>query len=302
MNLASQQRQVMVTFDYEGLWGMPHKGLSYDLPEVTQQLLRVLKHHQAKAVFFTSSKLFYDYPDTIKQIHDAGHEVGVHGHAHEHLHNLSAQERAAFGQDLEKACQKLEQLTGRRPVGFRAPYLMGPLFYVPEMYELLAGLGFTWISNRELRTPEELWRPDRLPFGKVILKIPAVRNLLLAALNVNLLLHDRPTNLGLLASWQWLSQPKPFNRPEGLTEHPLVSPLDCDLLGFPQPAQTSGPAMTTFARQTILEDYQRSHNYFNINAHDWIIGTSDRLQILDEVLRVIRQDDHNQFILPGRPI
>lgn len=296
-------RDIIVTFDYEGLWGMPHVGVDYDLPAVTDQLLTVLKRHQVSAVFFTSSKLYYDYPQTIQKIHQAGHEVGVHGHAHEHLHNLSQSERDSFAQDLEAACKELERLTGRRPRGFRAPYLMGPLFYVPKMYQLLADMGFTWISNREIRTPEELWRPDRLPFGISMLKFPLVRPLLLAALNLGLLRHDRPTDhQNLVAAWRWLSRPQPFQRPEGLMEHPLVSPLDCDMVGFPKPDQASGRSFTDFTRQTILDDYHRSPLYFNINVHDWIIGTSDRLQVLDDALAAIRQEGTSRFILPGRSL
>lgn len=301
MKSAVKSKQVMVTFDYEGLWGMPHKGLPYDLPAVTEQLLEVLARHDAKAVFFTSSKLFYDYPDTIKKLHAAGHEIGVHGHAHEHLHNLDAQAQAQFGNDLQAACQELKKLTGRQPVGFRAPYLMGPLFYVPQMYQLLAGLGFTWISNREIRTPEELWRPGRLPFGAKLLRVVGLRQLLLGLLNLGLLRNDQPTgHQGFIRTISWLSQPVPFDRPEGLVEHPLVSPLDCDLVGFPRPTQPSGQALTNFARQTMISDFDRADAYFNLNVHDWIIGTSDRLQILDDVLAHIRQDASVQFILPGR--
>jgi peptidoglycan/xylan/chitin deacetylase (PgdA/CDA1 family) len=300
--MSQPTKDVVVTFDYEGLWGMPHHGVAYDLPAVTNDLLTVLDKHGAGAVFFTSGMLFDDYPDTIKAIHERGHEVGLHGFEHEHLHDLSPEEFSKFDGNLEIASRNLKHLTGRIPVGFRAPYLMGPIFYIPRMYQLLADHGYTWISNRELRTPEELFKPGRIPVGLGLTNLSIVRNPLLFALNPGLIRSDRPAGRpSTRQTLSWMTNPVPFKRPQGLTEHPLVSPLDCDLLGFPLPSEPSGQPLIDYTTKVLLADYKRAKTYFNINAHDWIIGTQDRLQILDTVLKHIAADPLARFVTPGRP-
>jgi peptidoglycan-N-acetylglucosamine deacetylase len=82
------------------------------------RILDMLKRREVKATFFVPGYTAELYPDVIKRIHDEGHEVGAHGYLHEPLSTLDPiQEEAA----LVKTCTILEQITGQKPVGFRAP-------------------------------------------------------------------------------------------------------------------------------------------------------------------------------------
>jgi peptidoglycan-N-acetylglucosamine deacetylase len=82
------------------------------------RILDMLKRREVKATFFVPGYTAELYPDVIKRIHDEGHEVGAHGYLHEPLSTLDPiQEEAA----LVKTCSILEQITGQKPAGFRAP-------------------------------------------------------------------------------------------------------------------------------------------------------------------------------------
>lgn len=292
-------KYVSVTFDYEGAWGMPYSQ-NYDLGKATDRLLSALQRHDAKAVFFVTGKVVTQYPHIIKKIHAQGHEIGMHGHTHEHMHNLTSAQIEILYSQLSKDRVAIFEITGYLPRGFRAPYLMGPVFYNPQIYRMLSRLGFSWTSNREIRQPAELFRPDRIKMGAVLLRYKVIFNALFALLNFRLITFDRP-NGGIIASYNWLVQlhQPPFLRPEGLVEYPLTSPLDCDLFGFPAVNSNSGPDFTTYATQVVGDCYKRSGAYFNINCHDWITGTMDRIEMLDKILADIAADRDARFYRPG---
>ena len=50
---------------------------------------------------------------------------------------------------------------------------------------------------------------------------------------------------------------------------------------------------------TAIIDREAGH--FNLNLHDWIIGTHRRIEVLDRVLAHIRASGTAEFHLPGRP-
>jgi hypothetical protein len=175
------------------------------------------------------------------------------------------------------------------------------MFYRPDTYLALKSLGFTWASNREIRMPEELLKPGRLPLPLSLLRLPGLRQLLLIALNPGLILRERHIGTGgPIANLRWLlGKADPFDRPEGLREYPLTSPLDCDLVGLPLPGDVSGDALTSYATQVITGCHKRSGAYFNVNAHDWITGTQDRLAVLDRVLAAINAHPGTVYFRPG---
>lgn len=59
------------------------------------------------------------YPESVKALHDAGHEVMNHSNSHAHFNSLSADEIIA---DLNTCSDKIEGITGARPTLFRCPY------------------------------------------------------------------------------------------------------------------------------------------------------------------------------------
>ncbi|MFO0706497.1 MAG: XrtA system polysaccharide deacetylase [Nitrospira sp.] len=71
-----------------------------------------------KATFFTLGWIAERHPRLVKQLADAGHEIASHGYGHE---MITAQTPDQFREDVRKAKSILENLTGRRILGYRAP-------------------------------------------------------------------------------------------------------------------------------------------------------------------------------------
>lgn len=87
--------------------------------EDTQQLIDILAKYQVKATFFVVGEWVDKYPESVKALHDAGHEVMNHSDTHPHFNSLSAQEICA---EVEACNDKIEAVTGVRPTLIRPPY------------------------------------------------------------------------------------------------------------------------------------------------------------------------------------
>ncbi|MEA4942721.1 MAG: polysaccharide deacetylase family protein [Oscillibacter sp.] len=72
-----------------------------------------------KATFFVVGDWAEKYPESVKALHDAGHEVMSHSAHHDHYNSLSAEQITA---DLKESCDKIEAVTGVRPTLIRCPY------------------------------------------------------------------------------------------------------------------------------------------------------------------------------------
>ncbi len=82
------------------------------------RILDMLAAKQVKATFFVPGYTAELYPDLIKRIHDEGHEIGAHGYLHEPVSTLDPVEEETA---LVRTCTILEQITGVKPIGYRAP-------------------------------------------------------------------------------------------------------------------------------------------------------------------------------------
>ena len=87
--------------------------------EDTQQLIDILDRYQVKATFFVVGDWVDKYPESVKALHDAGHEVMNHSNTHAHYPQLSVEEIVA---DLNACNDKIEAITGVRPTLVRLPY------------------------------------------------------------------------------------------------------------------------------------------------------------------------------------
>ena len=87
--------------------------------EDTQTLIDILDRYGVKATFFVVGQWADKYPESVKALSDAGHEVMCHSDDHAHFNSLSAQE---IIDDVSACCDKIETITGRRPTLFRPPF------------------------------------------------------------------------------------------------------------------------------------------------------------------------------------
>ena len=100
----------------------PVASVSFDAAwgnEDTQQLIDILDRYQVKATFFVVGDWADKYPESVKALHDAGHEVMNHSNTHAHYPQLSVEEIVA---DLNACNDKIEAITGVRPTLVRLPY------------------------------------------------------------------------------------------------------------------------------------------------------------------------------------
>lgn len=83
------------------------------------RVLEVLERYGLRVTFFVPGWVAENYPDVVKSIAEAGHEVAAHGYLHERLDELG--ERDAEENVFELAERFIGQCCGG-PQGFRAPY------------------------------------------------------------------------------------------------------------------------------------------------------------------------------------
>lgn len=83
----------------------------------TKRLLDLFAARGARATFFFLGWIAERLPELVREVRDAGHEIGSHGHDHRLLHDLG---RAGFASDLQRSGAILRQITGVAPTSFRA--------------------------------------------------------------------------------------------------------------------------------------------------------------------------------------
>ena len=82
------------------------------------RILDLLAEPGVKATFFTLGWIAKRYPVTVRRIVDAGHEIASHGWSHVRVIN---QRPVEFRQDVIRTRAFLEDLSGKRVKGYRAP-------------------------------------------------------------------------------------------------------------------------------------------------------------------------------------
>ena len=82
-------------------------------------LLGLLKDAGAKATFFVTGEFCDKYPEDVKKMYNAGHEIGNHSDLHPHVEGMNINDLI---EDTRKCSQKIKMITGEEPKIYRAPY------------------------------------------------------------------------------------------------------------------------------------------------------------------------------------
>lgn len=101
------EKKIALTFD--AAWGN----------EDTAQILGILKKHGVRVTFFMTGGWVESYPDDVKAILAAGHDLGNHSENHKNMSQLSDAEKK---EELMKVHEKVRTLTGYEMFLFRPPY------------------------------------------------------------------------------------------------------------------------------------------------------------------------------------
>jgi peptidoglycan/xylan/chitin deacetylase (PgdA/CDA1 family) len=117
---------VCLTFDFDAFSLWMARGLATPGPlsrgefgaVAVPRILHLLEKREIPATWFIPGHTVETYPDLCRKIAGTGHEIGLHGYAHEAVSTLSPeQEQAVF----QRSHETLAKLTGSAPRGNRTP-------------------------------------------------------------------------------------------------------------------------------------------------------------------------------------
>jgi peptidoglycan/xylan/chitin deacetylase (PgdA/CDA1 family) len=103
----TDKNQISLTFD--AAWGN----------EDTQTILDTLEKHDIRVTFFMTGGWVEDYPDDVKAILAAGHDLANHSENHKNMSQLS---NAEIKEELMTVHEKVKELTDYEMNLFRPPY------------------------------------------------------------------------------------------------------------------------------------------------------------------------------------
>lgn len=103
----TEEKKVALSFD--AAWGN----------EDTKKLLKILKKHNIHVTFFMTGGWVESYPEDVKAICEAGHDLGNHSENHKNMSQLSDEEKT---EELMSVHNKVKELTGVEMQLFRPPY------------------------------------------------------------------------------------------------------------------------------------------------------------------------------------
>jgi peptidoglycan/xylan/chitin deacetylase (PgdA/CDA1 family) len=139
---------VCLTFDFDAvsLWIM--RGLTHPGPmsrgefgaEAVPRILRLLDSRGLGSTWFIPGHTIESFPHECEQVVAAGHEIGLHGYAHENVEQL---DRETEQQVLARSFELVRDLIGRPPMGNRTPSWT----FSPNTVELLLDQGLVYDSS-----------------------------------------------------------------------------------------------------------------------------------------------------------
>lgn len=103
----TDKKQIAISFD--AAWGN----------DDTETLINILKEYDVPATFFVVGAWVDKYPESVKQLYEAGHKVQNHSNSHPHMPQLSREQMLA---ELNSCNEKIAAVTGEKPLLFRPPY------------------------------------------------------------------------------------------------------------------------------------------------------------------------------------
>lgn len=129
-------------------------------------LLRTLARLGLRATFYTTANFARHRPQLVRRIVAEGHEVA----SHDFYHAQTA------GSDPAGSRRTLEELTGRRVTGYRAPRLAdaSSAALAAAGYRYNSSVNPTWIPTRynNLRAPRTVWQEEGLTIYPVSVSFP----------------------------------------------------------------------------------------------------------------------------------
>lgn len=102
-----EDKTIAISFDCA--WGAEH----------TDELLKIMDEQDVKCTFFMVQFWAEKYPDYVKKIAAAGHEIGTHSRTHPKMSELTKEQ---IQSELKTSCETIENVTGKKVDLFRPPF------------------------------------------------------------------------------------------------------------------------------------------------------------------------------------
>jgi peptidoglycan-N-acetylglucosamine deacetylase len=119
---------VCLTFDFDAvsLWTQSFRSNSpsdisrgeFGPRTAMPRILALLERRGLAATFFVPAVTARQFPESVRSIVEAGHEVACHGDRHEHIAEEPREREHAV---LRRSIETLTEVSGRAPIGYRAP-------------------------------------------------------------------------------------------------------------------------------------------------------------------------------------
>ena len=82
-------------------------------------ILATLEKHKIHITFFMVGDWVDKYPEAVKKISEAGHEIANHSDGHKHVNNLNLEENE---KEIQVCSDKIKAITGKTTNLYRGPY------------------------------------------------------------------------------------------------------------------------------------------------------------------------------------
>jgi polysaccharide deacetylase family protein (PEP-CTERM system associated) len=105
--------------------------------------LEIFARHNVKGTFFTLGEVARDHPQLVRRVAELGHEIASHSFNHRCIYELSPSE---FREQASSSKKLLEDLTGQKVLGFRAPNF-SITSACPWAHEILVESGYAYDSS-----------------------------------------------------------------------------------------------------------------------------------------------------------
>jgi len=83
------------------------------------RLVKLFDRFDIKTTWFVPGHSIETFPDQIKAVVDAGHEIGMHGYSHENPIAMTAKQEEDV---MDRSIELITQLCGKAPTGYVAPW------------------------------------------------------------------------------------------------------------------------------------------------------------------------------------
>lgn len=106
-SVGTEEKKIAISFDCA--WGVDY----------TDRLLEIMEEKGVVSTFFCVEFWTEKYPEYVKKISDAGHDVGTHSATHPYMSKL---DKATVVKELTTSSEAIEKITGKEVKVFRPPY------------------------------------------------------------------------------------------------------------------------------------------------------------------------------------